>query len=344
MALAAATLFAGNAVALADGGQSIAAATPVVYGQLETGNTANGGVTNDGLEGYESYWGLSVTNGDEVTISWQAPLDSDGNGPTLSAYEVGTNDAAVENASAFESDTLGPNGQDQMTFTADETGVMPLQFESNECCDESAPGPYEFSATVTHAVDLTLPNVSTLASKGTMTVGVANPDNVGLSDPSLEVQLQVKGGGQPWTTIGGTSASGGSARIAYTVPASLDGDTVQLQALAEGNAYQTTTSSPQSATVSASGSSAGSTSSPGSDGSKRGSKHTSRTGPACVVPTLVGKKLHAAARALTGARCRLGRVSRAHATRKGSGRVIWQSLVPGAHLRKGTRVTVVVGR
>jgi hypothetical protein len=360
MAIGTASLFAGSAVALADGGQSIATATPVVYGQLEYGNTANGGVTTDGADGYESYWALNVTNGDDVTINWQAPLDISQNGPLLSAFEVGTNDANLEDASPVESDSLGANGQDVMTFTADETGVMPLDFESNECCDESAPGPYQFTATVTHAVVLTLPTLSTLAAKGTIDVGVANPDGVALSDPSLSVELQVHAGSQAWSTIGTASASGGSARIAYTVPASLAGKTLQLQALAQGADYQTQASDTQSVTAAASGSTgsgsgsnSGSGSSSGSgskhgSGSNSGSKgrhgSASSSGPACVVPGLVGKKLHAATKALAGARCRLGRVRRTGAAGHEHGRVIWQSLVPGSHLRKGTKVTLVVGQ
>ena len=350
IAIGALSLSAGSAVALADGGQTIATGTPVVDGQLESGNTANGGVTTDGADGYESYWALNVTNGDDVTINWQAQLDENGNGPTLSAYEVGTDDSSVEDANAVESDLLNADGQDVMTFTADETGVMPLQFESNECCDESAPGPYEFTATVTHAVVLTLPSVSSLAAKGTFDVGVANPDGVGLSDPSLVVDLQIQARGQGWSTIGTASASDGSAKIAYTVPASLEGKTVDLQASAQGSTdYQPQTSNPQSITVDASGSSGSSGS--GSSGSGSGSGNGSgsgsgsapRTGPACVVPRLVGRKLRAATKALAGARCRLGHVRRTRAGH-GHGRVIRQSLVPGTRLRVGAKVTLVVGR
>jgi hypothetical protein len=334
IAVGAVSLFAGSAVALADGGQTIATATPVVYGQLETGNTANGGVTTDGADGYESYWALNVTNGDDVTINWTAPLDQNGNGPVLSVYEVATNDASIEDANPFWSDNLGANGQDAMTFTADETGMMPLQ------CEESAPGPYQFSATVTHAVVLTVPNVSTLADKGTIDVGVANPDGTGLSDPSLVVDLQVQASGQAWSTIGSASASGGSAKIAYTVPASLDGKTVQLQALAQGAAYQTQTSTSQSVAVAAVGSSGSGSGSGSKSGS--GSGNAPRTGPACIVPTLVGKKLKAATKALTGARCRIGHVRHSRAGRHG--RVLWQSLVPGTRMREGTKVTLVVSR
>ncbi|HEY5316601.1 MAG TPA: PASTA domain-containing protein [Solirubrobacteraceae bacterium] len=341
LASGAAFLFLGSACALADGGQTIAGATPVVLGQLEFGNTANGSVTTDGADGYESYWALEVTNGDDVTIAWQAPLDVNGNGPLLSAYEVGTNDAAVEDANPDESDTLGANGQDVMTFTADETGIMPLQFESNECCDESVPGPYQFTATITHAVALTVPTVSSLSAKGTLNVSVENPDGARISDPALTVALQVEASGQSWSTIGTASPTGGTANIAYTVPSSLEGKTVQLQALAQGAAYQTQTSGSQSVTVAASGSRGGS--GPGT-GSRKGSGRVARTGAACVVPSLMGKKLSSARHALKGSRCRLGRLRHARASRKGRGRVIWQSAVPGSHVRHGTKVNLVVGR
>jgi len=337
LATGAAFLFAASAGALADGAPTIAGATPVVYGQLESGNTANGSVTTDGADGYESYWALSVTNGDDVTIDWQAPLDVNGNGPVLSAYEVGTTDAAVEDADPFESDTLGTNGQDEMTFTADETGIMPVQFESNECCEESVPGPYEFTATVTHAVNLTVPTVSSLSSSGTVTVAVEDPDGAGISDPALTVDLQVQAAGQAWTTIGSAPASGGAARITYSVPSSLDGRTVKLQALAQGAAYQTQTSDSQSATVAAAPGS-------GSGHPKGGSGSSRHTGKACVVPSLVGKKLGSATKALAGARCRVGHVRRMRASHRARSRVIWQSHVPGSHLRAGATVGLVVGR
>jgi hypothetical protein len=346
LAISALSLFAGSAVAFADGGQTIATATPVVLGQLELGNTLNGGVTTDGLNGFESYWALNVTNGDDVTIAWQAPLDVSGNGPLLSAYDVGTDDSSVLDASPSQSEPLGADGTDAMTFTADATGVMPLQFESGVCCSESVPGPYQFTATVTHAVALTLPNVSSLAAKGTIPVSVANPDGLGVSDPTLAVELQVQAAGQAWTTIGTASASGGAAKISYTVPASLAGKTVKLQALAQGAAYQTQTSSSQSVSVAASGSAtgpgSGSGSGPGS-GRGTGSRHARHPGLTCLVPRLVGKKLHPAEQALRNTGCRLGHVRGARATHGRKGRVVAQSQTAGARRHSGTRVNLVVG-
>ncbi|MDQ6805136.1 MAG: PASTA domain-containing protein [Actinomycetota bacterium] len=339
-ALGAFSLSAGSAVALADGAPTVASATPVVYGQLEFGSTLTGAVTTDGLDAYESYWALPVTNGDDVTIDWQAPLDSNANGPLLSAYEVGTNDLTLADAGPISSDPLGSDGLDEMTFTADATGVMPLQFESNYCCSESLPGVYQFTAKVSHAVVLTVPKVSSLSAKGTINVGVANPDGGGLSDPSLVVALQVQAGGGQWSTIGTALASGGSAKIAYTAPGSLDGKTVKLHALAQGAAYQTETSSSQPVSVATSASGPGSGSGSGGSGSSGGT----HSGRACVVPSLVGKKLGLAKHALHGAGCSLGHVSHKHAKHSGRGRVIWQSQMTGAHLRNGTKVTLVVGR
>jgi hypothetical protein len=330
VALAAAFVLAGNAAAFADGGQTIATATPVALGALEVGNTTTGGLTTDGAGGYNSYWALNVTNGDNVSIGWQAPLDSDGNGPQLSAFDVRIDDSSVAHANPLTWAILPPAGQSTMTFTAVATGVLPLQFQSGECCDEADPGPYSFMATVTHAVALTLPTVSSMPASGTMDVSVANPDGVGLSDPSLAIDLQVRSAGQGWSTIGTASASGGVAGITYSVPSGLNGQTVKIQAVAHGAGYQTQTSESQSVTISAAG-----TTTPGSG---------TASGRACVVPRVVGRTLARARHALRGAGCRPGHVSRAPANGGRHGRVRWQSRVAGTRVSRGSTVNLVVDR
>jgi hypothetical protein len=329
VALAAAFALAGSAAALADGGQTIATATPVLFGALELGDTANGSLTTDGAGGYNSYWALNVSNGDDVSIDWQAALDSDGNGPQLSAFDVGMADSSVQNANPLTWAILPPGGQSTMTFTAVATGVMPLQFQSGECCDEADPGPYSFTTTVTHAVALTLPTVSSMPASGTMDVSVANPDGVGLSDPSLAVDLQLRAAGQGWSKIGTASASGGVAGITYSVPSGLKGQSVKLQAVAHGAGYQTQTSEPQSVTIGGAGQAPGS-----GTGSSR----------ACVVPRVVGRTLARARHALRGAGCRPGHVRRAPAKGGGHGRVRWQSRVAGTRLPLGSTVNLVVDR
>jgi hypothetical protein len=63
----------------------------------------------------------------------------------------------------------------------------------------------------------------------------------------------------------------------------------------------------------------------------------------CKVPRVVGTKLPAAKRAITRARCRVGRVRRAR-SRKPSGRVVSQSPRPGVKRPRGARVNLVVSR
>jgi hypothetical protein len=329
VALAGAVLLAGSAAAFADGGPTIATATPVTVGALELGNTATGSQTTDGAGGFNSYWALNVTNGDNVSVGWQAPLDIYGNGPQLSVFDVGIDDSSVRHANPLTWAILPPSGQSTMTFTAVATGVLPLQFQSGECCDEADPGPYAFMATVTHAVALTLPTVSSMPASGTMDVSVANPDGVGLSDPSLAVDLQVRGGSQGWSTIGTASASGGVAGISYSVPSGLSGQTVKIQAVAHGAGYQPQTSDSQSVTIAGAGAAAGS---------------GTASGRACVVPRVVGRTLARARHALRGAGCRPGHVSRAPAKGGRRGRVRWQSRVAGTRVPLGSTVNLVVDR
>ena len=65
--------------------------------------------------------------------------------------------------------------------------------------------------------------------------------------------------------------------------------------------------------------------------------------PKCKVPKVVGKKLPTAKRAITRARCRVGRVRRARSP-KPRGRVVSQSPRPGVTRARGTRVNLLISR
>lgn len=65
---------------------------------------------------------------------------------------------------------------------------------------------------------------------------------------------------------------------------------------------------------------------------------------ACRVPNVIGKKLPAAASALSRAHCKLGKVSKRHASRNKKGRVVAESPSAGARRPTGTKVNLVVGR
>ena len=64
----------------------------------------------------------------------------------------------------------------------------------------------------------------------------------------------------------------------------------------------------------------------------------------CYVPHLAGDKLAKARKVIASRGCKLGKVTRRHASRKKRGRVIAQSLKPGLTEAVGTRVNIVIGR
>lgn len=233
LGVALAALMVGAPAVLADGGQTISGAPAIAYGQQEFGNTANGSQDSDGL--FHSYWGLSVTAGDQVTIDWEVPANAGDDSPELRVFSVGTTDFNVDNTDPAQEEDLNSNSRNELVFSATVTGVMPVDFRSGDCCV----GPYDFTARVQHAVSLGLPALTTVPLTGSVSVAVHNPDGAALSDPSLVVYLQIKPFHQPWANIGSAAASVGVAAISYTIPATLAGQHVSVRAVAAGSAYLT---------------------------------------------------------------------------------------------------------
>jgi fibronectin-binding autotransporter adhesin len=64
----------------------------------------------------------------------------------------------------------------------------------------------------------------------------------------------------------------------------------------------------------------------------------------CVVPNVRGKTLRKAKAAIARSRCSSGRVRRAHSRSVRRGRVIAQTPRPGARLKRGARVNLVVSK
>ncbi len=126
--------------ASAEGGTSIAAAPFVPYRQLQTGNTATGGVFGNGGI-VKSFWKLHVRAGDKVTIDWEAP-----GGTHLEVFAVGTTDFTVAHANPSFNEGVGGSGRNELRFKARVSGAMPMAFATRP---EWA-GPYAFTAYVKH--------------------------------------------------------------------------------------------------------------------------------------------------------------------------------------------------
>lgn len=234
----------GAQAAQADGGKTIASATPIVFGEQEFGNSANGASTpaDFGDTNCDEYWALAVTAGDAITINWEGQSSS----LTLNIYPVGTTDYNLGNANTVTSQQLNANNKNQLKFTATRTGTMVVDFQDGDYCGQGSTGPYDFTAYVKHAVRLAVPKVASLSTTGHLRISVHDPDGEVISTSGLSVVLQIHVLGASWLTIGATYPVNGTANVAYKIPRSWRGLRVSLRARATGAAYVTENSGTES--------------------------------------------------------------------------------------------------
>jgi hypothetical protein len=305
------SLLCGAPTAFASGGSTIASAPIIAPGQQEFGTTADGQYDC----GPADFWNLSLESGDAVTIDWEASVIANAN--QLDVFPAGTTDYSINNVTPLQTFGLGDNGKAQSTFTAGTAGIYPLIFEADGCGSTPA-GPFDFIVYVTHAQNVLL---SPVTDGVTGVAAVQDHDAAGnpLAAPTVSVTLQISSSGMPWTTIATGAPVAGTASIPYALPASVEGKRVKFRAVSQGSGYQTATSLTQTATIPS-------------------------PPPACVVPKLLGKRLHAARAALRKAHCAVGRVHYRRTSRRHRGRVLSQSQRAGAHLTNNAKIGLKVGR
>ena len=231
------------AAARADGGATIASAPAVVYSQQQFGNSTNGGPDALGFSCItDSWWSLPAIAGDHVTVDWEGGRSVS----RVALFAVGATDynARISGLNGNQLALVSPNGtgRGELTFTAPRSGSMPLAFQVSTCVGEGgAPGPYDFVATVRHAVRLFVP-VGALRRGAAVTVQVRDPDGRPITIPALRVSLQVQRPGGHWRTVGQASPAAGLAKIPVALPRSYKGLKVSLRARAGGGGYLTATS------------------------------------------------------------------------------------------------------
>jgi hypothetical protein len=311
--------------ALADG-QAIASATPVVYGQQEFGNTADGGSGESRCgsgsgNAYRSWWGLSVTAGDQVTVDWETQEKGMG----LFLFPVGTTDFTFLTTGALIEQGVNINYKEQATYSAPQTGVLPVEFKSDTGCGHPT-APYNFTATVRHGVVLALPTVTTLPDSGTISVAVRNPDGVPINDPGLAVAFNVLVSGSTYVAIGNAPAINGTATVSFALPSSAFGHSVTIEASSAGASYLPGSSATQIVTV---------------------AKPTPLPPPPppCIVPSVKrGETLGAIEYAIRRAHCAVGNIRHVRSRRRRRGAVISASPRSGSYLAFGTPVQIVISR
>jgi hypothetical protein len=229
--------------ALAAGGATIAEAPTVAYGQQLFGNTladSKGETLSDCVDG-ESWWSLPVHVGDEVKVDWEGGAD------VMQAWGVGTTDFSIHDAPNPQQFDAGSNAKQESFIKAPATGVMPLRFYSEDeegfCIlfhsSQVAPGPYDFVATVQHALATALaplpptgiyPN-SVLAGSASLVDGSPLPDGLVFNlvvkwhssatkkSTSLAYSAATAAGGLAFPLALPAETQGKSVRIVITRPA-----------------------------------------------------------------------------------------------------------------------------
>jgi hypothetical protein len=235
------------ASALGSGGAAIASAPTVVYGKQLFGNTAtdDGGKTlSDCVDG-ESWWTLPVLAGDQIKIDYEGGLDY------MQAWNVGTTDFNIHTAPNPQQFHIGSNDKEESIIKAPIAGNMPLRFYSfNEegfCIfegsgDDYAPGPYDFTATVQHALAAALTPITSIYTNSIVTGTASFADGTPVPDGVI-FNLVAK-----WHTASAAysaATTGGRLSFSLALPPETVGKTVRIVITrAEDTSYQAVKSVP----------------------------------------------------------------------------------------------------
>jgi hypothetical protein len=167
---------------MAEGGKSIAAATRVVYGQQEFGNTATSAFQPGSCgwggeeDAYRSFWSMGVLAGDQVTVDWESSAPD----TEIKLAPIGTTDYNLFQVTLAAEESLSGNGKNELQYTSPQTGILPLYFR---ICG-ATPGPYDFIATDQHAVvtalapRLHIPTATTVSGTASLADGTPVPDGM----------------------------------------------------------------------------------------------------------------------------------------------------------------------
>jgi hypothetical protein len=205
--------------AWATGGANIASAPTVVFGQHEFGNTDHGSF--GGCPDPAEYWLLSLGAGDQATIDWETT--SEEYAEELNVYPAGTTDFSINNADTLAEFGLGSNDHAESVFHVGATGVYPIVFYGR--CD-GAGGPYDFTATVQHALLVTLKHYAHIKTT-TVVTAVANLASGGPPPDGLAFTLTVSWGRESAAYT--AASSGGNLSFPLALPETAKGKTATLE-------------------------------------------------------------------------------------------------------------------
>jgi len=222
------------ALALGAAGATIASAPGVTYGQQEFGNLLQDASVCTGDQGCQTYWQLNVTAGDHIKIDFHSATTE--SALVVGAYAVGTTDYNRAQTSPEFSDESASTGYGELTFVAPRTGMMPLDMYFGYDAYQGQPGPYDFTAYVSHAMLVSIaPHNNPATHTTALQTAVHNPDGVPISVQGLTETIAIKYHGQ-WETAW-TGAASASKTIRWN--ATLRGHKQSVRVTMSGPSYLT---------------------------------------------------------------------------------------------------------
>jgi hypothetical protein len=189
------------------------------------------------LEDCRQWWLLPSVAGDHLQIDWevQDPYI------VLRLYPLGTSDFNFPQKSTLAGGGVNSNTKAEFTYISEQTGDLPMLFTDPGCHGNAEPGPYNFTAYVTHSLVVGPPNITILHAKGVVAVAVHDPAGGEINNPAITCTFQIKGRSR-WTTVGTAPVANSGATIHFTVPARLRHQRVTLRSVVTGTGYFTASS------------------------------------------------------------------------------------------------------
>ena len=182
--------------------------------------------------GQVEFWKVSLTPGDYFSLNGTASPGA--TGFYVKVFPAGADDATLRRKSPLVQGRLSA----VIGFTASRRGTYPVEIV---CANEPTCGSTRFLVSITQEIVLVLPHSASLKASGTFTVSVRTPEGRPVTSRRLIVDLYGL-----WTdsyatlthhVLGSAEAIKGKASFKYTLPVSLLGQTISLQATASGQGY-----------------------------------------------------------------------------------------------------------
>jgi hypothetical protein len=182
--------------------------------------------------GLIEFWKVRLRSGDYFSLNGTAsPGSTDFD---AKVFPAGTDDATLHGKSPLVHSRLSG----VIGFTASRSGTYPIEFV---CANSPTCPSFGFFVSITQEIELVLPNSADLKPSGTFTVSVRTPEGRAVTSRRLIINLYGLWKDNYATlthhVLGSAAALKGKASFKYTLPDSLSGQTISLQATASGQGY-----------------------------------------------------------------------------------------------------------